>query len=248
MTLGYGSNRRGGPALLGGSRMGRRVFLSLSVLAGFPTSSWAGPLDPKVPLDPGNGGRTILGSELRPGDIVVSTTKAEISRAIRKITQAEVSHALVYVGDGQVFEATGEGVGPRSIDAITKSARLAVAFRHPKLDPAQMKQMRKYLEQQIGKKYNVWGIVSHPRFGILNCDGVAEPQRIDCRTLKWLVRVTVGTEGDRLFCSQLVYEAFRQVGLALAPADPAASAPKDIVEASWTDLLNYVGHLAYPTR
>lgn len=51
-----------------------------------------------IPLDPGRGGRSVGPEALQIGDIIVSTTSAAISRAIRVGTGSEVSHAMLYIG------------------------------------------------------------------------------------------------------------------------------------------------------
>lgn len=68
-----------------------------------------------IPLDPGVGGQSIDENALSIGDIIVSTTPALISRVIRRATGSVVSHALVYIGGGQVVEAIGAGVTLRTL-------------------------------------------------------------------------------------------------------------------------------------
>jgi uncharacterized protein YycO len=63
-----------------------------------------------IPLDPGRGGRSVGDGALAMGDILVSTTPALSSAAIRIGAGADVSHARLYIGAGQVVEAVGEGV------------------------------------------------------------------------------------------------------------------------------------------
>jgi cell wall-associated NlpC family hydrolase len=51
---------------------------------------------------------------LYPGDIVLTTTTAAISKAIRMATRSDISHAMVYVENCSVIDATGEGVHARN--------------------------------------------------------------------------------------------------------------------------------------
>ena len=46
------------------------------------------------PLSPAAGGRCIAESALNVADIIVSTTNAKISKAIRAATGSQVSHAM----------------------------------------------------------------------------------------------------------------------------------------------------------
>jgi cell wall-associated NlpC family hydrolase len=90
-----------------------------------------------IPLDPGRGGQSIGLSVLKNADIIVSTTNAAISRAIRMATGSAVSHAILYIGGGQVMEAIGEGVTLRPLSQAIAQARLAVTYRHPSITDAQ---------------------------------------------------------------------------------------------------------------
>lgn len=68
-------------------------------------------------------------SALQPADIVVSTTPATVSWVIREVTGAPFSHAMLYVGNGDVIEAIPSSVVPRTLNAALSEATLAVAFR-----------------------------------------------------------------------------------------------------------------------
>ena len=61
---------------------------------------------------------------------------------------------------------------------------------------------------------------------------------------------------SRLFCSQLVLDAFRQAGLPITNADPRLVSPSDILHMREGDVssvrihqrLRYVGHLKYQPK
>ena len=55
---------------------------------------------------------------LYPGDIVLTTTTAAISKMIRVATRSDISHAMVYVENCSVIDATGEGVHARNTQRI----------------------------------------------------------------------------------------------------------------------------------
>ncbi|MFP3615818.1 N-acetylmuramoyl-L-alanine amidase, partial [Paraburkholderia sp. SIMBA_050] len=85
-----------------------------------------------IPLDPGVGGLSIGTDALEIGDIILSTTGNSGSGVIRAGSGAEVSHAMLYVGQGgQVIEAIPGGVQLRPLADALADARLAVAFRVP---------------------------------------------------------------------------------------------------------------------
>lgn len=48
--------------------------------------------------------------KLVPGDIVLTTRDAPISKAIRKATASAFSHALLYVADHSYIHSDGDGV------------------------------------------------------------------------------------------------------------------------------------------
>ena len=58
-----------------------------------------------VPLTPAaGGGLCISTAALQEADIIVSTTNATISQAIRAASGSVVSHAMIYAGNDQLLE------------------------------------------------------------------------------------------------------------------------------------------------
>jgi hypothetical protein len=49
-------------------------------------------------------------SSLKVGDIILTTTTAAVSKAIRTATRSDISHAMISVADHSVIDATAEGV------------------------------------------------------------------------------------------------------------------------------------------
>jgi N-acetylmuramoyl-L-alanine amidase/uncharacterized protein YycO len=201
-----------------------------------------------IPLDPGSGGRSISEAALRPGDIIISTTPQASSIGIRVATQGPVSHALVYIGNGEVVEAIGQGVIRRPLQTALTDDTLAVAFRYPSITDAQAQQVCDFLmvQAQAGRAYNYVGLVDPLQVLI---------QRQECALLPgdWLqqkcmalqVRVPLGTGNNKFFCSQLVLEAYRQAGIPITKDDPVWHTPEDIAQLAFTQL-EYVGHLKAP--
>lgn len=54
---------------------------------------------------PSTGLITISPTALKDGDILFSADKGVVSKSIRYLSGASVSHAFIYIGDGQVAEA-----------------------------------------------------------------------------------------------------------------------------------------------
>ena len=119
-----------------------------------------------IALDPGTGGCSIAGSALQAADIIVSTTGAIISGAIRIGTSSVVSHAALYCGSGSVIEAIGPGVVSRSISDSLADDALAVAYRHPAVKPPIAAAIVAYASSHIGDSYSVKGAAAaaNPHF------------------------------------------------------------------------------------
>jgi uncharacterized protein YycO len=194
-----------------------------------------------IPLDPGAGGRSIGTDALEIGDIVVSTTPAWISRRIKEVTGSPVSHAMLYIGGGQVVESILEGVTLRSLGEAVKEATLAAAYRHPRLSSTQALRVRDAVGLNLGKGYDFAGIAGQAGFALDRAVLCLEAD-IEC------IR-RVGTNNmrlerkDRFFCSELVADAFRQVGLPLTDTPPSWVSPDDIANLRIRGHLEYVGHL-----
>ena len=188
-----------------------------------------------IPLDPGVGGRSIGTSALQGGDIIVSTTRQFVSRAIRLGTLSPVSHVMLYAGDGKVIEAVGSGVRETTLAAAIDDAILAVAYRHPQLDAARATVLVAYARTRVGKPYNYSG-VAYQGYRLVNPLPAAVIDAIGRR-----LGVEVGQAGA-VYCSELVLESFERAGAPLATGRPGQSTPDQVVQIARSNLA-YVGHL-----
>ena len=207
-------------------------------------------------LAPGNGGELIAASALEPGDILLSSVATLQSVGIQLATFAPVSHALVYLGDGAVAEAVGEGVRVRTVDAVLDSERMVVAFRDPQLTPEQAVLLRQWSLAQVGTRYNTVGVLLSAPF-VLNrriCELPLVPGPVRDACVRGFATVQLGaSSNDRFFCSQFVLEAYRHAGAPLSDADPHWVSPADLLHMREGDVatlgparpLRYVGHLKY---
>ena len=191
-----------------------------------------------IPLDPGNGGRSILFDLLQPGDLIFSTTSGFGSQAIRDITGGgPASHVRLYVGTAitgspAVIEAEPiPGVILSDLATVLDGDSVAVAFRDPRITLDSASLAVDFASQQIGRGFNFFGIVRQALFRLL-------PQ-ID-------LIVNLGTDDNQtFFCSQLVTSAFENAGLPLTLTPPNFDSPDDIVALQWFGELDYVGHLKF---
>lgn len=175
----------------------------------------------EIPLDPGAGGCSIGEAALEMGDIIVSTTDAGVSRGIRFGTLSPVSHAAMYDGMGMMIESLGHGVEVHPIATALADDTLAVAYRMPGLDDAKRRRVVEWALRQRGVPYSVAG-------ALISAD------KILCRV--------VGPRPGAFFCSQLVFEAYRQAGVPLTTLPSECITPADAAAIAQHHLA-YVGHL-----
>lgn len=208
-------------------------------------------------LTPANGGVQITPQDLRPGDIVLSSTNGIVSMGVRLITLAPVSHAALYLGDGTFVEAVGSGVRTRSTQEFMDDETTIVAFRHPGMGEAQVAALNAFSRMHVGKKYNTAGIVLQAPFSIGRqyCELPLIPGLVRDFCIRGLAAIQLGAvKNDRFFCSQFVLEAYRHAQLPLTSADPRLISPADLLHMREGDVpsvrteqaLQYVGHLKTP--
>ncbi|MDQ3287065.1 MAG: trypsin-like peptidase domain-containing protein [Pseudomonadota bacterium] len=188
-----------------------------------------------IPLDPGVGGQSIGLDALSPGDLIVSTARHPVSYAIRAGTLSAISHAMIYVGDGNVIEAVGDGVREALLDTAIGDAILAVAYRDPRVDAAKAAQLVDFARSQLGRGYNYGGAaragyrIAYPLAGRV-LDAIRDAAGVD------------DTSARTFYCSELVFAAFENAGIPLVAAPASHSTPNDVVRLAGGSLL-YVGHL-----
>lgn len=189
----------------------------------------------EIPLDPGVGGQSIDVSALQVGDIIVSTARHPVSYLIRGGTVSSISHAMIYVGNGNIVEAVGSGVREVPLATAIDDAILAVAYRHSAITASQAQTAASFARAQVGRPYNYAGVagvanrIMHP---ILSRVGDAIANRMGFHR----------DEARSFYCSELVFAAFEQAGAPLVASSAGTSTPSDIVDLS-RNIVSYVGHL-----
>lgn len=207
-------------------------------------------------LNPHNGGQLVAASVLRPGDILLTAARSLSSTGIQLFTTAPVSHAALYIGDGEVAEAVGEGVRTRSVEAVLADEDIVVALRHPRIGDAHAERMQGFARDQMGRRYNYLGVVLQAPFSLERrlCELPAVPTPVRDACIQGIATLQLGTgDDDRFFCSQFVLEAYRVAGLPMTRAEPGWLSPADILHMREGDVssvrieqpLTYVGHLKY---
>ena len=202
----------------------------------------------------------LVGAEvLEPGDILLSAEPTVVSASIRLITFAPVSHAAVYVGDGQVADAMRWGVRVRELNQLLDEAAVVLVLRYPELTAEQAADITQYAVNKSGVAFNFLGITLHVPFSIARrfCELplVTSAIRDTCIRSMGLLHQLAASE-SRLFCSQLVLQAYRHAGVLVTHADSRIISPADILHMREGDVssvsiprqLRYLGHLKHEHR
>jgi len=131
---------------------------------------------------------------LVPGDIVLTTTTTAISKTIRMATHSDISHAMVYVQDRSVIDATGEGVHARNTQRLffEEKCSVHVLRLRTSITPSQLDAVATYMRSQVGAEYSA-------KEAVLTVLGGAR------------------TWTSKQFCSRLVAQAFASAGISLVP-------------------------------
>jgi cell wall-associated NlpC family hydrolase len=156
--------------------------------------------------------------DLQVGDIIVSTTRYPLSKAIRVLSGSRVSHTAMYVGNGEVVEALGGGVVKHSVETATKDDKYAYVLRYPGLDSGAQSVIRDFAIKHASLKtpFDSWGMA-----------------------LRAGLRIPGGGD-ERFYCSELVLESYKMAGIQLF--ETTQKRPGDIDELRGTKL-DYVGHI-----
>lgn len=157
-----------------------------------------------APTNTSAGLKRLNDAVLRPGDIVLTTTAAAVSKAIRVATGSDVSHAMLCVEDRSVIDATGEGVQARNTQRLIfeDECSIHVLRLRDGMSDAQLAAVRTYMRGHIGTQYST-------KEAVLTVLGGAR---------QW---------SKKQFCSRLVAQAFASAGIWLV-GDPNFCSPASL--------------------
>jgi uncharacterized protein YycO len=183
--------------------------------------------------------RRIGPHELQLADVIFVTADTALGQFIRTVTGAEVSHAFLSLGDGNVVEATGDGVEKRPLAMALNGTTVAIAMRRPDLGEAQRTAIRDHALGFVGRPYdfvgvNAAGVHSSPAIAV----GVCLTVPLACVAFE--VNATPEQRDRRLFCSELVCRAYELAGVPLVDRSPSFANPAEVYRSRW---LRYAGHL-----
>ena len=193
--------------------------------------------------------------DLRAGDILLSAGPGLVAAGVQLVTLASVSHAALYVGNGLIVEAVRPQVQVRHLDDVLAEERLVLVLRYPDMTPEQGHAVSSYALQKSGAGFNFLGVTLHVPLAVSRraCELPLVPAPFRDVCIRSFGVIQVAAVGDRVFCSQLVLEAYRQTGLPITGADPRLISPADILHMREGDVspvkihkpLQFVGHLKY---
>jgi hypothetical protein len=131
-------------------------------------------------------------SALQRGDVILTTTTAPVSKAIRAGTKSDISHAMICVQHSSVIDATNDGVHARNTRRLFFDDKCSLHVFRLKagLSSEQEQSICQFVRQRVGSEYSV----------------------------KEAVRTVVGgsTQGTRKqFCSRLVAQAYAAADIKL---------------------------------
>jgi hypothetical protein len=198
--------------------------------------------------------RPLRADSLQAGDIILTSAPTLRSASIRLMTWAPVSHAALYVGEGTVVEAVGSGVRARTVDELLEEESLAIVLRFPGLDREQQRDIGEYALRKTGARFSFVGVTLHIPYSLTRrvCELPLLPAglRDACLRSVGVLSYAAATE-SRLFCSQLVMQAYQRAGAPITNADARLISPADILHMREGDVssvsiaqpLRYVGQL-----
>ncbi|MDO5686205.1 MAG: YiiX/YebB-like N1pC/P60 family cysteine hydrolase [Neisseria sp.] len=203
-----------------------------------------------------NGIRPVTEQDLTAGDMLFSADDGGFnSLAIRLFTHTSVSHASIYLGEGEVAEAVGSGVRIISLQDALQENSLIAAYRRPDLNAQDIAAIQAFAREQAGEKYNLFGIVKQAPYSAVRkvCELPVIPRgfRHLCLNSAALITITPFS-GEKYFCSQFVVAAFNHAGKPLTAVPPEWISPGDLLHMREGDIpsmvpavpLQYIGHLS----
>lgn len=137
--------------------------------------------------------RVFVSDLIQVGDVLLTTTPDAMSRTIRNVIGADISHAMICVGASSVIDSTGDGVHARNLKRIVLEAGCAGYVLRPvkPLTISQLQSVISFARAAIGTRYSKAGAAKSVLAGFV--------------------------PGRRQFCSRLVAQAYRHAGVKLVP-------------------------------
>lgn len=184
-------------------------------------------------------------ASLRVGDIIVSTTNASISGAIRNSMGSDISHAALFTQPNYVIEAIGEGVVEHLYNDAYREATLAIALRRRNMTEQNKSDVVSHARTFAGLPYDAVGAagsgMTTGRGSFLGGAGCyISPFGCIVGGGAIVNNARDANKDEKFFCSELVARAFELAGVPIVGTSATFTNPRDIRVAN---TLMYVGHL-----
>jgi uncharacterized protein YycO len=186
----------------------------------------------RISIEPERDEALVNPRDLRPGDILLTNAPTLRAAGIQLVTFAPVSHAALYIGEGEIVEAVMPSVRTRSIEDVLKEEAVVVVLRHPDLTSEQARLIKEYALAKSGTGFSFLGVTLQFPFSIGRrvCEVPLVPSAVRDPCIRSVgVLSQVAASERQLFCSQLVLQAYRHAGVPITDADPRLISPVDIL-------------------
>jgi len=142
---------------------------------------------------------------LQVSDIILTSGPGKVSKAVRRTTRSEISHAMVYVQHSSLIDATAHGVHSSNLQRLfLEHDAVVVVLRHrTPLSEEVIRQVTDFARAATGTEYSK-----------------KEAMAVVARQMR--------RAGSRKqFCSRLAAQAYASAGINLVP-DPDYCSPEDL--------------------
>lgn len=142
---------------------------------------------------------------LQVGDIILTSAPNKVSKAVRRMTKSEISHAMVYVQHSSLIDATAHGVHSNNLQRLfLEDDAVVVVLRHrTPLGEEVIRKVTDFARAATGTEYSK-----------------KEAMAVVARTMR-------RTGSRKQFCSRLAAQAYAFAGISLVP-DPDYCSPEDL--------------------
>jgi len=196
------------------------------------------------PPDPFEGLPVLRATDLRQGDLLVSTSTYATSQAIRILSWGRYSHLAVVANPVTALEATsGHGVHELPLQQFVIRSLNVSVMRDTRMVPSAAKVLLEYGKSKLGARYNYPALYTLATYktacmvseapngfaGLLRC--ATRPEDIP----RFII------DNGSFFCSQLPSQAFATAKLPFYSQN--SPAPNDVVRLSDTGRLQRLGRL-----
>lgn len=145
---------------------------------------------------------------LEPGDILLSSEKSVVSKTVRKFTNSDFSHAMLYVGNGSYIHSDQKGVHANNIQRSLFHLQKNIKILRVKKNNCVAKACE-FSRTQIGKEYALKDAI---------------------KTKNPIVNKSAN---NKQFCSRLVAQAYEYAGLQLV-GDSGFCTPQELDDSEHT--------------